>query len=312
MTSELAREIIASLPTGRTLFPYHRDRYALQLLRAAFPGGESVVNIKRSRFHGLLHKPAVRTLIAKLGRNHITPKDLESGWPHNHQTYRLTLGQWPEPDERWDRDYHQTTRRGTNLVLRLNFAVSHNRELNRITRTDIADYNDCSIHPIEKRQNLTLAWSRIDLDFDTREALIEEIQTDWIRDARRWARGSRHGEHAARFRKYRDTIMKPHLPIWDEAMLSATLWFLIEEIGIRSIFYHTAKSGSRFKRIDCSHPPRSVYTDLPRRFCFQSTCNGPLFIRDRSDRRVRRLFQRPETKWFHLAFPAACNLALAV
>lgn len=302
MSPELVEETIASLPSGRTLFPYFRDRYALQLLRNAFPRGQSVAAIKRSAFGNLLRKPTVRNLMAQIGRSHILPEDLDSAWPRHHETYRLTLGQWPVANERWARSYHQTTRRGTNLVLQLNFAVSHNRELARITGAGVEDYNESSIHPIEKKRNLTLAWSRIDLDFDTREALIEEIQSDWIRDTHRWATDPDDREQARRFRQYEDELLKPHRRIWDEAMMAATIWFLVEEIGIRSLFYHTMESGHALKQINWCHPPRSLYTDLPRQFCFQTTFNGPLFIRDHSDRPTRKLFSRPETQWFHLEF----------
>jgi hypothetical protein len=41
-----------------------------------------------------------------------------------------------------------------------------------------------SAHPI-RRSPSTLAWSRVDIDFENGEALIEEIQTDWVRLAER-------------------------------------------------------------------------------------------------------------------------------
>lgn len=39
----------------------------------------------------------------------------------------------------------------------------------------------------------TLAWSRIDFDFDTGEALIEEIQSDWVRRVKHCVQSLKHG-----------------------------------------------------------------------------------------------------------------------
>ena len=80
--------------------------------------------------------------------------------------------------------------------------------------------------------------------------------------------------------------------------MTATLWFLLEELGIKTIFFHTYESGVRLKQIKHGAPPRSIYTDLPRTFCFRTTHNGPAFLRDSDDRHVIALFDDPETKWY--------------
>lgn len=41
-------------------------------------------------------------------------------------------------------------------------------------------FNYCG-HPVSRQRN-TLAWARLDLDLNSATALIEEIQSDWIRD----------------------------------------------------------------------------------------------------------------------------------
>ena len=38
-------------------------------------------------------------------------------------------------------------------------------------------------HPVRQDGRHTLAWARMDVDLDAGEALIEEIQSDWIREA---------------------------------------------------------------------------------------------------------------------------------
>ena len=60
--------------------------------------------------------------------------------------------------------------------------------------------------------------------------------------------------------------------------LAATLWFLRRELGIRRIFYHTFETGNWLKGLRDYKPPRSIYTDLPKQFCFQETYNPPSFI----------------------------------
>ena len=83
-------------------------------------------------------------------------------------------------------------------------------------------------------------------------------------------------------------------------MLAAAVWFLRSELGLKRIFYYTFDTGNELKRLACDKPPRSLYTDLPRRFCFRRTHNGPLFLRDGSDRVVRKIVAERRTTWFRL------------
>ena len=99
-----------------------------------------------------------------------------------------------------------------------------------------------------------------------------------------------------------EKVLKPQTRKWPETMLTATLWFLLKELGIRTIFYHTHDSGSELKRIRDDFPPRSIYTDLPKKFCFRITHNGPLFIRDSARKELRQLFTDPKTRWNILNF----------
>ncbi|MGL4666681.1 MAG: hypothetical protein ACRCWR_01975 [Saezia sp.] len=62
-------------------------------------------------------------------------------------------------------------------------------------------------------------------------------------------------------------------------MLWAGISFLREEIGICDIFYHSFDGGRFLKRIDGNRLPlRSLYTNLPRRFCFAPTQEAPEFL----------------------------------
>tara|TARA_A100001037_G_scaffold275326_1_gene273759 strand:- start:373 stop:630 length:258 start_codon:yes stop_codon:yes gene_type:complete len=80
-------------------------------------------------------------------------------------------------------------------------------------------------------------------------------------------------------------------------LLTATLWFLLEELELRTIFIHTHESGIRLKQIRYGAPPKSIYSDLPKRFCFRPTHNGPSVLLDTKDRHIDSLFDDPETRW---------------
>lgn len=221
-------------------------------------------------------------------------------WPQIQDGYRLTLGTWPALDEKPQLNWHQITRSGWNLVLQLNFSFSHNRELQK----SVGNWQrplEWSPHPINKDSEITLAWARIDLDLETGEALIEEIQSDWVRDVKDYAEKRWYDNHND-WKRYYEEVMHPKTKRWPETMLTATLWFLLTELGVRQIFYHTADTGVKMKHIEWTPPPRSLYTALPKKFCFQKTHNGPQFIRDWKNRQLRKQFTDPDTTWFNLEF----------
>ena len=59
-------------------------------------------------------------------------------------------------------------------------------------------------------------------------------------------------------------------------------YFLKEEIGINTIFYHTFEGGNFLKGIDyAKKPPRSLNTSLPKKFCFELTNQYPAFLSNR-------------------------------
>jgi hypothetical protein len=304
-------EIIECLPKGRTLYHYFKDRYALQLLSWFVGEGRTVREVKTSPFARLLQRPTARDCIARLGGGRLTRLDLEGVWPARPEAFVLTLGTWGRRrvPRRWGRGYYQTSRPGVNLVLQMNFCNRHEQEYAKLAVEEGRRPFECFSHPIHQNGRRTLAWARLDLDLGAGEALIEEIQSDWVRDAL-YYRGlcdpsgpsaadvepARYGFGCGirRLRRYLDRFCAQFLPIWDEAMLSAAIWFLRRELGVRRIFYHTFASGNVLKRIRWSHPPRSLYTRLPRRFCFRVVDTGPGFLAAQlRPRRPRRRRRRP-------------------
>ncbi len=290
------------LPKGRTKFYYFKDRYALMLLAYAVGNGMRIREIRNSRFARLVHRPIVEKILKDSGGGRLTPRELGAVWPDTYYCYLLTLGIWGSR-ESWSRFCNQTSRPGWNLVLHLNFAAQHNRSFYRLVKPSDPYAFQCLSHPAAMHGRHTLAWARMDLDLDAGEALIEEIQTDWIRRARQSRRivaarensdGGRRayvpqyvrslGCDSAALSRYLDHTLKPHMQVWDEAMLASAIWFLKEEIGLDRIYYHTFEFGSQWKRIDAGNPPRSLYTKLPDRFCFSRTRQVPEFLRRKNNR----------------------------
>lgn len=292
MDHHTAAEVIACLPHERTLYHYYRDRYGIGLLRHLARAPLSVAELKRSPFASLTQKPRVKEVLAKLGGDLLAEPQLAlHDYDPGQSTFVLTLGTWGSSHERRWR-YKQTSRRGYNLVLQLNFCNRHDQLHRQLGAADDAfSYRG---HPVSPRRN-TLAWARLDLDWHTGTALIEEIQSDWIRRVASLAVIAEHklarvGD-ASQPTSYRGLacplgttldychhVLAQYQPIWAEAMLWAALHFLRNELGLRRIFYHTVESGRLLKHIDGTLPPQSLYTDLPRRFCFSRTDEAPAFI----------------------------------
>jgi hypothetical protein len=314
-------EIVECLPKSRTKFYYFRDRYALMLLSYFIGSGMSIADIRKSKFRKLLEKPAVKSVLQKIGRKTIRPGELASFWPLDPHCYLLTIGAWGGKGG-GTRFYKQTSRPGWNLVLQLNFSTQHNVSYTNLIKPQHLQPFESSCHPVSRKKGeYTLAWARIDMDMESDEALIEEIQTDWIRLALRSKRYvAQHGDPAKMGKRwvpryikglgcneqalnsYIDNELKPHMAIWEEAMLMSSIWFLREEIGINNIYYHTFDFGCQLKRIDGEHrPPRSLYTKLPTRFCFERTSRSPEFLLKNCNRKSTSLIKKGEKHFYALS-----------
>jgi hypothetical protein len=305
MEHQLAKDIIAILPDDRTLFRYDEDRYAFMLLDYAFSNGVPIAKVKRSRFARLLERPAVKKLLANSGNGKLSCDEFARAWQLTTQSYVLSLGLWGSQKAQ-DRDWYQTSRTGTNLVLQLNFDGRHDQALKRL----LGPYHKTSFaydgHPVNRRGRNTLAWSRIDLDLDHGEALIEELQNDWLRNAAADLEGVRqHCDDNMPTRmameRYYNDVLVPHVNLWSEAMLSAVLFFLIDEIGIRNIWLHDFETGNRLKKLKWGQPPRSLYTSLPKRFCFEKVAQAPKFLFDGVSRDQRKRFNAGKERFWKLA-----------
>ena len=307
MDKREVKEIIECLPRGRTPFCYYKDRYALMLMSLAFTKPATKAEVREAGLGRLLEKPVVKQAMGACGSGTISKEMCEQHWPDDYRSYTLQLSGWGSNDRSWD----QVSRGGYNLVLRLNFSLRHTGLYHHLIDPECSYPFENWSHPVSRGKQRTLAWSRIDIDLKRDEALIEEIQNDWIRDAL-WARKKAekfkrsiliYGKRvmSANVIRYVDEVLTPHIKVWDEAMLAATIWFLREEIGVKRIYYHTHDSGAKLKRIKYRKPPRSLYTALPRRFCFKVTDERPAlfagYCKAGKPRDVLRQAQFQSMKW---------------
>ncbi|MGB0839687.1 MAG: hypothetical protein ACPGXL_06080, partial [Chitinophagales bacterium] len=174
MTSQTLTDILYCLSNDeRMIFPYFKDRYALQLLSyfvAMEQDQQKAINqIKQSPYQGLLNKPLLKNITKQCANGFLHTKDLNDYWEGMPLMYRLTLDKWGETvGKKWrgSRDYHQTSRAGQNLVLQLNFCGGDHKAYNKYLKRTDEQYAlfQAGCHPTKIN---TLAWARLDLDLDT-------------------------------------------------------------------------------------------------------------------------------------------------
>lgn len=306
--NRLIDRLVTTNRDKRRVYYYFKDRYALYLLGRAAGRGSSVRSLKKSPFAPLINRPVVKSALATHGRPTVTRSDFESIWPADPLAYRITFDSWGQTSRlAWRKGWNQTSRGGKNLVAQLNFPVSHNRAYHTLVDTEDNRPFEYYGHPVSEQEQ-TLAWARIDIDPEEGVALIEEVQSDWLHDvfsilrglnscghtgeARRRCRGAYLddwgvGGDERRFRLYVERVFWPLACLWQETMLSAVIEYLAEELAITSIYFHTWETGRWVKGMDEDHPPpRSIYTELARKFCFGKTNEGPRLVEESLERRI--------------------------
>ncbi|UCF66334.1 MAG: hypothetical protein JSV80_11100 [Acidobacteriota bacterium] len=311
-----AEAILARIAPRRALFHYFKDRYALVLLALAAHDGRSLSELRSGSLGRLFRKRIVADLERRKNGRPLELGDLWSVWPAERECYVLTLGIWGHRSGHCA--WYQTSRRGYNLVLQLNYPSKHDRAYSRLIRPGRTDPWVNRQHPIREKGRRTMSWSRIDLDLAHGEALIEEVQNDWIREAVSDVEAicSPTDAKARRRRlenllwdtsctveslkEYVESVLAPHRRIWAEATLTAAVWFLREDVGIRSIWYHTHTTGCLVKKIRYRRPPISLYEQLPRRFGFERVRGCPRFLEEQRGRSMRGLRRHNTAEFWRL------------
>ena len=216
MDEQSVRDVIACLSGDRTLFSYFEGRYALMLLARAAGSLTTVRDLRASEFRPLLEKPLVKTVLSELGCGQVMPADF-AVWPAEVSEFLLALESW---GHRSARRYHQTSRCGFNLVLQLNFNTGDMARLARLVEHPRSFNWSC--HPCCKDPNRyreTLAWARMDICFDSDAVLIEEIQSDFVKNVD-WHTYVHRDQDAL------TAFCAPFKRLWPEAMLTAAIEFV--------------------------------------------------------------------------------------
>ncbi len=306
--------VIACLGDERRIFHYFKDRYCFDLLALELQR-QKIAKVRVSQLKaGSLMRYLQRPILANALKHCSTGViDINSFGPvESVQTMPLsiTLARWGEGDRGWD----QTSRNQCNLVLQLNFDSGHDARYHRLVNP-VSDSGPFEFygHPIHKQGRKTLAWVRLDIDFETGEVLIEEIQNDWLRKAKgvldqinRRRTSIPHAKPQDVFRTingsyedlvtYVETELQPYRALWSEAAMLAAIRFIKDDLGINTVYYHSFETGIKLKRV-CGVPPRSMYTSLPKQFGFELTNQVPAMLANhKRARRYIKAIEKPS--WY--------------
>jgi len=200
MRSKTIQHVAARLPQAFVM-NYFADRQSPWLLAHRMAPCVKVGQLRQGPLAKLLDRPAMRTLVARSGgtlrRADVTgvafaddlsrldtvgpagEAALDEVWNREWMDFEITFAAWGTLDTDWQ--YHQTSRPGQNLVIQLGFPSAHDRLLRRYLPAEARHRFEDKRHPIRQGRRPTLAWARVDLDMDLGDALIEEVQSDWLR-----------------------------------------------------------------------------------------------------------------------------------
>jgi hypothetical protein len=311
MKLEDVNEIISCLGSEKQVFHYFKDRYCLDNISYEMTRQNKskfkVSELKSSQLSRFMQKPIINDKLKYFGRGEIRQSDLALFWPEKMESFVLGLGCWGESQRGCD----QTTRNQCNLVLQLNFSSQHIKDYERLVKPN--DSNgpfECWGHPVSKHHRKTMSWVRMDIDYDTNEVLIEEIQNDWLRNAkgvltclrkRREKAPKTKPSQVNRFidasydelEQYVEKSLAPFEKIWAEASMTAAINFIRQHLEIDNIYYHSFDTGVKIKQV-CGKPPRSMYTKLPKKFGFELGNEAPKFIsEDKNSKRYLKAIKNP-------------------
>ncbi len=284
MTQQEIDWIKSCLPE-QMIYPYFKDKYVLDLIRHSYSEKVSIAELKQSKFNRYLNKPIVKRWLSTCGSGEIDLEKQDHVWVENTRFMRLSIGEWGE-DQRWKKgNYHQVSRPELNLVLQVNFDSSHDLKFYQNIGKENRFLFGNSYHPENEKLN-TLGWLRLDIDLDNGEALIEEVQSDWVKDVSEYEVKLNtkpfdpncsclacEKPHAVR---HYVEFFNQYKRIWDELILSAGLWFLVNQLGVTNVWYHSFGSSKHYKMMPhYSLPPKSIYSKLPKKFGFNKVEEVP-------------------------------------
>lgn len=321
-------------------YPFYRGREAAWLLHQQMTGPAKVSSLRRGRLGPLLARTPVNDVVAACGDGVLTPDrllpiadpwltfdpdtDLAMDRPSEAAfaalcaadviPYVVTFDQWAMDREEINWRQLQISRRGGNLVVQVNFPEQFERQFAQWFGWDARRGLEYYLHPVRRDGPITMAWARLDMDPNGEDVLIEELQTDFLRRLKSWrnhlaADAGRKRKTAAK--RFIDHVLERHAATWAEATLLAAIAVARTELGARRIWLHQPHSGARLKNVQHGVPPRSLYSDLPRRFGFAPTDRAPGFLYPSRSQVVSRLRRSGRPVFWFLEFPRIIGQELA-
>lgn len=321
MKSEDIKMIRHVLPEMST-FPYYADRESAWSLASRMDGDAKIAALRETNFAPLLTRPLAREAVAGSGDGVLRRADvlavahadraatwsvtgagqraLSHAYALDWHDFRLSFTSWGEAG---DMHWNQISRRGGNLVLQLGFPSDHARLMAsaaaHVSRKDL-EYHG---HPVRKDGCPTLAWVRIDLDLDTGVALIEEVQSDWLRfmkeELDNFTPRSRELRQA---QCYEAGLRAAYGKVWPKAALLAALVLLRDEFACREVWMHQPAAGAVLKHIRWRLPPKSLYSALPKSFGFEATRDAPWFLERPRRKDLRHLRKADAPLFWRMVF----------
>ena len=294
-------------------FPYYAGRESAWLLAYGLTSDARVRDVRSGRFGKLLDRPVVKPVVSaaadglvravafeRLARADMsefggrTPgaPGAEAALAARWFDFTITLDQWGT-DDNWA--WSQLSRKGGNLVLQLGFPSDHARLVGSTVRRNMRKDCESYWHPVRDTGCPTLAWVRLDIDMEAGEALIEEVQSDWLRyladEVDHLRKTAPRSRDLRAMERYQAELQAAYARVWPRAAVLAALDIVVRELRCRTVWMHMPDTGAALKHITGTRPPRSLYTDLPRAFCFAQTEDAPSFL-ERKRRRALSLLRK--------------------
>ena len=340
MLPEHRKDLARRLP-DELAYPYFAGREAAWLLHRRLERPTRIAEVRRGPLAPLLGRPGVRDCVRACGDGRLTqgrllpladPLALVEGRAQpdydsaaeaafqalcgaDVEPFIVTFDDW-DANGRSDWRWNQTSRRGGNLVVQVNFPEAYRDAFNRLFGQERREWLEYWSHPVRRDGPITMGWARLDMDPGGDEVLVEEVQTDWLRTIRYHRRGlveqvrRASGKAAERQAKeFLAATAERYAPIWAEAILLAAITVAREYLRARTVWLHQPEAGAKLKRIHDRHPPRSLYTDLPRRFCFEATNWAPQILYRARSQAVHRLRRAPRPVFWRMALEAKAGNA---
>ena len=311
------------------VFPHFAEREAAWLLHQQMTGPTRIADLRRSDRAPLVDRPGVREVVAACGDGQITPQRLapladplaafrrerelavdgasrkafDLAMAADWQNYSISFAEWGKLGD-W-REI-QLSRQGANLVLQLNFPERYREAFLRHFEPEVRRQLEYYGHPVRFFGAITLAWARLDFEPWSDELLIEELQTDWLRSIKRWRKPlTSTGSMISRKerRAFIDRTLADYTKVWARVLMLAVLVFARRELGANRVWLHQPHTGARLKNIREVLPPRSLYTDLPRRFGFRPSDRAPEFLYRARHKALANLRRSGRPLFWRLDFP---------